>query len=84
VNQGAFHEAANLAAIWDLPVIFVCENNVYAEFTDSRRMARVAGVADRAAAYGIPPSWWTATTSKRSTARRWTPRSAAGPGTGPC
>jgi TPP-dependent pyruvate/acetoin dehydrogenase alpha subunit len=54
VNQGAFHEAANLAAIWDLPVIFVCENNVYAEFTDSRRMARVPGVADRAAAYGIP------------------------------
>ena len=54
VHQGAFHEAANLAAIWDLPVIFVCENNVYAEFTDSRRMSRVAGVADRAAAYGIP------------------------------
>jgi TPP-dependent pyruvate/acetoin dehydrogenase alpha subunit len=53
VNQGAFHEAANLAAIWDLPVIFVCENNVYAEFTDSRTMARVPRVADRAAAYGI-------------------------------
>lgn len=53
VNQGAFHEAANLAAIWDLPVIFVCENNVYAEFTDSRTMTRVPRVADRAAAYGI-------------------------------
>jgi TPP-dependent pyruvate/acetoin dehydrogenase alpha subunit len=53
VNQGAFHEAANLAAIWDLPVVFVCENNVYAEFTDSRAMTRVPRVADRAAAYGI-------------------------------
>ncbi len=53
VNQGAFHEAANLAAIWDLPVILVCENNVYAEFTDSRTMARVPSVAERAAAYGI-------------------------------
>jgi TPP-dependent pyruvate/acetoin dehydrogenase alpha subunit len=52
-NQGAFHEAANLAAIWDLPVLFVCENNVYSEFSDSRRMSRVPSVAERAAAYGI-------------------------------
>jgi TPP-dependent pyruvate/acetoin dehydrogenase alpha subunit len=56
VNQGAFHEALNLAAIWDLPVLFVCENNIYAEFTDSRRMTRVPGVADRTAAYGIEAS----------------------------
>ena len=53
VNQGAFHEAVNLAAIWDLPVVFVCENNRYAEFTDSSRMTRVQGVAPRMAAYGI-------------------------------
>jgi acetoin:2,6-dichlorophenolindophenol oxidoreductase subunit alpha len=53
VNQGMFHEAVNLAAIWDLPVVFVCENNVYAEFTDSRRMTRVPSVVQRAAAYGI-------------------------------
>src|SRR5258708_2250789 len=53
VNQGAFHEAANLAAIWDLPVILLCENNRYAEFTDSATMARVASVTERAAAYGI-------------------------------
>jgi TPP-dependent pyruvate/acetoin dehydrogenase alpha subunit len=53
VNQGAFHEAVNLAAIWDLPVIFLCENNVYAEFTDSRRMTRVPSVAERARTYGI-------------------------------
>src|SRR5262249_37488138 len=53
VNHGAFHEAANLAAIWDLPVLLVCENNLYSEFSDSRRMARVASVAQRAHAYGI-------------------------------
>jgi len=53
VNQGAFHEAVNLAAIWELPVLLVCENNVYAEFSDSRRMSRVASVAARAQAYGI-------------------------------
>jgi TPP-dependent pyruvate/acetoin dehydrogenase alpha subunit len=54
VNQGAFHEAVNLAAIWDLPVLFVCENNIYAEFSDSRKMTRVASVTERAAAYGVP------------------------------
>ena len=54
VNQGAFHEAVNLAAIWDLPVVFVCENNRYAEFTDSSRMCRVDSVVDRMAAYGVP------------------------------
>jgi TPP-dependent pyruvate/acetoin dehydrogenase alpha subunit len=53
VNQGAFHEAANLAAIWDLPVLFVCENNLYAEFTDSSRMSRVPSAAARAGAYRI-------------------------------
>jgi TPP-dependent pyruvate/acetoin dehydrogenase alpha subunit len=54
VNQGSFHESLNLAAIWDLPVLFVCENNVYAEFTDSRTMTRVPSVADRAKqGYGV-------------------------------
>jgi TPP-dependent pyruvate/acetoin dehydrogenase alpha subunit len=53
VNQGAFHEAVNLAAIQDLPALLVCENNVYAEFTDSRLMARVPSVAQRAASYGV-------------------------------
>jgi TPP-dependent pyruvate/acetoin dehydrogenase alpha subunit len=56
VNQGSFHESLNMAAIWDLPVLFVCENNVYAEFTDSRRMTRVPRVADRCSAYGIDAS----------------------------
>lgn len=54
VNQGAFHESLNLAAIWRLPVLYVCENNTYAEFTDSRTMTRVPSAADRArAAYDI-------------------------------
>jgi TPP-dependent pyruvate/acetoin dehydrogenase alpha subunit len=54
VNQGMFHEAVNLAAIWDLPVVFVCENNRYAEFTDSSTMTRVPSVTERArAGYGI-------------------------------
>jgi TPP-dependent pyruvate/acetoin dehydrogenase alpha subunit len=53
VNQGAFHEAVNLAAIWDLPALLVCENNIYAEFSDSRTMTRVPSVAARCAAYGI-------------------------------
>jgi TPP-dependent pyruvate/acetoin dehydrogenase alpha subunit len=53
-NQGMFHEALNLAAIWNAPVIFACENNIYSEFTDSRDMCRVPEVAARAAAYGVP------------------------------
>ena len=53
VNQGAFHEGVNLAAIWDLPALLVCENNLYSEFSDSRRMARVASVAERMVAYGV-------------------------------
>ncbi|MEW6475728.1 MAG: dehydrogenase E1 component subunit alpha/beta [Actinomycetota bacterium] len=53
VAQGAFHEAANLAAVWQLPVVFCCENNHYAEFSlaDTQHPARFA---ERAAAYGMP------------------------------
>jgi TPP-dependent pyruvate/acetoin dehydrogenase alpha subunit len=53
VNQGTFHETVNLAAIWDLPVLFVCENNRYAEFTDSRTMSRRESVAAIGPAYGV-------------------------------
>lgn len=53
-NIGAFHEAANMAAVLQLPVVFVCENNGYAEFTSQARHMRLTDVADRAAAYGMP------------------------------
>jgi pyruvate dehydrogenase E1 component alpha subunit len=53
-NEGAFHEGINLAAIWNLPVVFVCENNLYGASTHVSQVMRVANVADRAAAYGIP------------------------------
>jgi acetoin:2,6-dichlorophenolindophenol oxidoreductase subunit alpha len=53
-NIGAFHESANLAAVLQLPVVFVCENNGYAEFTPQDRHMLLKDVADRAAAYGMP------------------------------
>jgi TPP-dependent pyruvate/acetoin dehydrogenase alpha subunit len=53
-NQAAFHEALNQAAVWDLPVVFLCENNMYSEMTPISAMVRVERLADRAAAYGMP------------------------------
>lgn len=53
-NIGAFHESVNMAAVWDLPVVFVCENNGYAEFTSQERHMRLTDIAERAASYGIP------------------------------
>ena len=55
-NIGAFHEALNLAATWKLPVVFVCENNLYMEYTPIRKVTAVERpAADRASAYGLPP-----------------------------
>ena len=53
-NIGAFHESLNLAAVWKLPVIFVCSNNRYGEHTKFEETCAVDSVATRAAAYGIP------------------------------
>lgn len=55
-NIGAFHEALNLAVIWKLPVVFVCENNGYMEYTPIRSVTAVEHpAADRASAYGLEP-----------------------------
>jgi TPP-dependent pyruvate/acetoin dehydrogenase alpha subunit len=54
-NIGAFHEALNLAAVWRLPALFVCENNLYMEYTPIASVTAVAQpAADRAPAYGLP------------------------------
>ncbi len=53
-NTGSFHEAANMAALWDLPVVFVCQNNQYAEMTPTVDTMKLDKVADRAAGYGMP------------------------------
>jgi pyruvate dehydrogenase E1 component alpha subunit len=53
-NTGAFYEGVNLAAVWGLPVVFVCENNQYAESTPRATHQKVKHVADRAAAFNIP------------------------------
>ncbi len=53
-NEGAFHEAANMAGLYQLPVVFVCENNGFGEYTPQARHQAVVDVADRAAGYGMP------------------------------
>jgi pyruvate dehydrogenase E1 component alpha subunit len=57
INQGVVHEAMNLAATWKLPVIFVCENNMYAATTPLRETVAVERLADRASGYGMPGVW---------------------------
>ncbi|MBQ4538381.1 MAG: thiamine pyrophosphate-dependent dehydrogenase E1 component subunit alpha [Oscillospiraceae bacterium] len=53
-NQGAFHESMNMAAVWKLPVIFVCENNHYAISTNVNTATAMGSFYQRAAAYGVP------------------------------
>ena len=54
VNEGAFHEAANLAGLWRLPIIFFCENNLYGEGTPQAKQAPVKDLSIRAAGYAFP------------------------------
>lgn len=53
-NIGAFHEALNMASLWKLPVIFLCQNNGYAEHTSYARGTSAVRIADRAAGYAMP------------------------------
>ena len=53
-NEGSFHEGLNGAAIWDLPVVFVCENNQYGASTSIKASVKIDNLSDRAAAYGMP------------------------------
>jgi pyruvate dehydrogenase E1 component alpha subunit len=53
-NEGAFHESVNLAAVWKLPVVFLCENNQYAVTSSFKTMVASDNIADRSAAYNIP------------------------------
>ena len=54
VNEGAWHEGVNAATIWNLPVVFVCENNLYAASTPVQAVVKTETVADRARGYGLP------------------------------
>lgn len=53
-NQGVFHEALNLASIWELPVVYVCENNQYGMGTPQKKHQHIKDISIRANAYGIP------------------------------
>jgi pyruvate dehydrogenase E1 component alpha subunit len=52
-NIGAFHEALNMASLWKLPVVFLCQNNGYGECTKYEKATTAANIADRAASYGM-------------------------------
>ena len=54
VNEGVFHESLNMAAIWDLPVVYVVENNLYGASTPVNMVIKVKNISERAAAYNIP------------------------------
>ena len=54
VNNGRFHEGVNLAACWQLPVVYAIENNMYAESTNIKNTCKLTNLSDRACAYGIP------------------------------
>jgi TPP-dependent pyruvate/acetoin dehydrogenase alpha subunit len=53
VNSGSFHEAVNIGSVWDLPVVYVCENNLYATEMSFQRATKNTSIASRAAAYGM-------------------------------
>ena len=54
INEGSFHESVNLAAVWNLPVLYVCEDNQYGMSMSRHKSIKIQDLADRAVAYGIP------------------------------
>jgi len=68
-NQGIFHESLNLASVWKLPIVFICENNQYALNTAFGSTTAVAQIALRAGSYGFPDGRSTATTRRGSDGR---------------
>lgn len=54
VNQGTFHESLNLASVWKLPIVFVCQNNGWAEFTPNSAVTSVERISERASSYNMP------------------------------
>lgn len=65
VAEGEFHKSMNLTALWKLPVLFVCENNLYAMGTALARHQAQTDIALKAAGYGVPAPQWIVWTSKR-------------------
>jgi acetoin:2,6-dichlorophenolindophenol oxidoreductase subunit alpha len=53
-NEGAFHEALNMASVWNLPIVFICDNNKYGMSMDFRRSMNIEYISTRAVSYGIP------------------------------
>jgi pyruvate dehydrogenase E1 component alpha subunit len=53
-NIGTFHEAMNMASVWKAPIVFICENNLYGEYTPVHETAPLENLADRAGAYAMP------------------------------
>ena len=53
-NTGAFHEGINMGAIWNLPVVYVCENNLYGASTHVNKVMKIKNIVERASSYGIP------------------------------
>ena len=82
-NIGAFHEALNLAAVWKLPVVFVCENNLYGEYSPLAWTTPIERLADRAAAYGMRAERIDGNDVLRGPRRRRRGRRARAAGEGP-